>query len=263
MMLPFILSIPHCGVHIPPELRASIALSDQAIAESEDFGTREIFAQLPALDVIAAHWSRLVVDLNRPPHQYDAKGVVALADYFGRRIFHAGREPDEAAVKLWVARFHKPYYDRLAQMLRQADCIGLIDCHSLNGTGPPDAPDSGRKRRDVILSNNGDPEGRLVPGQGPLSCTTEVISRAADAFASQGFSVALNTPYRGGHITRYYGGRLRAAGRFAMQIEMNQDLYMTPGDVVCDSARVRHTAVRVERALAAWAGRLATSKKEG
>jgi N-formylglutamate amidohydrolase len=40
--------------------------------------------------------------------------------------------------------------------------------------------------------------------------------------------VAVNDPYQGGYITVHYGKQLMARGGFAVQIEMNQDLYMPP-----------------------------------
>jgi len=253
MKLPFILSIPHCGNQIPADIRPSIALSEHEIAEAEDFGTREIFADLPALGVIAAQWSRLVVDLNRSPDQFDPKGVVALTDYLGRKVFKPGCEPTRAQIQQRVAQFHQPYHAQLAAMVRLETFAGLIDCHSLNGTGPADAPDSGRKREDVILSNNGDHQGRQRSSADPLSCLAGTLQAAADAFAATGFSVALNTPYRGGYITTHFGQQLRHAGRFAMQIEMNQDLYMAPGALVCDTDRLHTTTERVKQALTLWA----------
>jgi N-formylglutamate deformylase len=256
MKLPFILSIPHCGNQIPSELRPSIALSESEIAEAEDYGTREIFADLPAVGIIAARWSRLVVDLNRSPDQYDPKGVVALTDYLGRTVFKPGCEPTLLEIQKRVAQFHQPYHDQLTAMLRGEPFAGLIDCHSLNGKGPADAPDSGRPRKDVILSNNGDHRGRQRSTADPLSCSAGTLQAAADAFVAQGFSVALNTPYRGGHITIHYGRQLRDAGRFAMQIEMNQDLYMAPGTLQCDRHRLHLTTERVKQALAAWAGQM-------
>ena len=49
-VLPFILSIPHCGLDIPAPLRPDLALDHDQILESIDFGTREIFGDMPALE---------------------------------------------------------------------------------------------------------------------------------------------------------------------------------------------------------------------
>jgi hypothetical protein len=49
-----------------------------------------------------------------------------------------------------------PFHDKLENTFASSDIKFLFDCHSFNGTGPKDAPDSGKKRKDIILSNNGD-----------------------------------------------------------------------------------------------------------
>jgi N-formylglutamate deformylase len=129
----------------------------------------------------------------------------------------------------------------------------LLDGHSLNGTGPADAPDAGRRRKDVILSNNGDENGRPVPDRGPATCPVHLLAAMAAAFERQGFSVSINAPYKGGDIINHYGPALIRAGRAAVQIEMNQDLYMAAGDIETDPRRIQEVAQRVERALAAFA----------
>jgi N-formylglutamate deformylase len=100
-------------------------------------------------------------------------------------------------------------------------------------------------------------EGRQRSSADPLSCSTGTLQAAADAFAAAGFSVALNTPYRGGYITTHFGRQLRHAGRFAMQIEMNQDLYMAPGALACDADRLHTTTEGVKQALTLWVGQMA------
>lgn len=249
MPLPFIISIPHCGHQVPDAIRSDMVLDALQIAESIDFGTHEIFSGLPAHAVIAARWSRLVVDLNRSPDQRDAKGVVALADYYGRSIYREGRRPTPDEVLDRLERFHHPYHSRLTLALNQTPTAALIDCHSLNGIGPPDAPDPGRRRKDVILSNNGDPNGKERPAGPPLTCAPEMLHCFKEAFEANAFSVALNTPYKGGYIIKHHGRRLVAEGRFAMQIEMNQSLYASADGFTPDADRIAQVARSVERAL--------------
>ena len=252
-VLPFILSIPHCGMDIPAPLRPDLALDHGQILESMDFGTREIFGDMPAVATIRARWSRLVADLNRAPHQRDAKGVVALTDYQGRRVFRAGCEPAQEEVEARVERYHRPYNRQLAQSLDQSDALLLIDCHSLNGIGPADAPDAGQRRKDVTLSNNGDSQGRPRPGMGPLTCPPEKLQTIAQCLIRSGFSVSLNAPYKGGYIINHYAPRLLATGRGAVQIEMNQDLYMTADKYEPDAERIAAIRERMLQALCAVA----------
>jgi N-formylglutamate amidohydrolase len=255
MTLPFVVSIPHCGRDVPPEIRRRMALNDRQIIESVDFGTFEIFGRLPAAAVIHTPWSRLVADLNRSADNRGAKGVIALIDYHGRPVFNPGAEPDDTVIDQRVALYHAPYYHRLTRAMARVPFEMLLDGHSLNGTGPADAPDAGRRRKDVILSNNGDENGRPVSGRGPATCPADRLAAMGEAFERQGFSVSINAPYKGGNIINHYGPALIQAGKAAVQIEMNQDLYMAAGDIEVDPRRIEEVAQRVERALAGFAER--------
>lgn len=249
MTLPFIISIPHSSANVPDDIGDTLALNQHQVIESVDFGTLEIFGALPAREIVTAQWSRLIVDLNRAPDQTDAKGVVAHTDYHGRPIYQPGQYPDRETINQRVNRFHRPFHEKIERALNNSDIIGLIDSHSLNGTGPDDAPDPGRRRKDVILSNNGDLNGEPRPGSGRTSCTVDQIRRFKQAFEDQGFSVSLNSPYRGGYITNHYGPLLAKEGRFAIQIEMNQDLFMRPGSLEPEKHRLAVVAQKVLMAL--------------
>lgn len=249
MTLPFVVSVPHCGGRVPDAIRRKVALDDRQVIESVDVGTVEIFCALPVRAVVQALWSRLVADLNRSPDHTGPKGVVALTDYNGRPIYKPGLEPDREEISRRVARFHRPYHEALERALKTPDIIGLIDGHSLNGTGPADAPDPGRPRKDVIISNNGDENGSPRPGCGPTACSGNQMQVFKRAFQNQGFSVALNSPYQGGYIVNHYGRQMDAGRGFAVQIEMNQDLYMPPASLEPDTQCVSAVARRVLAAL--------------
>jgi N-formylglutamate amidohydrolase len=249
IMLPFIISIPHCSAQIPEAVRGALALNEQQIIESVDFGSEEVFGGLSSRHVIKAQWSRLIVDLNRAPDQTDPKGVIALTDYHGREVFQPGRNPDHENIIARVAQYHRPYHEKLESALSDAGVIGLIDGHSLNGTGPVDAPDPGQQRKDITISNNGDANGAPRTGRAPTSCTIERIQQFKQAFQDQGFSVALNAPYLGGYITHHYGRQLIKQGRFAIQIELNQDLYMRPKSLAPDPHLASSVAQQVMLAL--------------
>jgi len=154
--LPFVISVPHCSGRIPEYIRPDLALSNDEIADSIDLGTREIFGVLDAGDILCSEWSRLVVDLSRDPERRDYKGVIARKDYFGRSVYHANTAPDEKEIadRLW--EYYWPYHNRLREALTRPYIRGVIDCHSLSSIGPPEAPDAGKKRKDIVLSNNGD-----------------------------------------------------------------------------------------------------------
>ena len=98
MKLPFVISLPHYSGEIPERIRPGIVLTRKEMVDAVDLGTREIFGCMSAEQLLCAQWSRLVVDLNRPPHQRDAKGPVALTDYHGRSVYKANAIPDEREI---------------------------------------------------------------------------------------------------------------------------------------------------------------------
>ncbi|MBS0013430.1 MAG: N-formylglutamate amidohydrolase [Desulfobacterales bacterium] len=244
-----IISIPHCAARVPGDIREQMALSDQEIRDAEDFGTAEIFGKMPAKTILQAKWSRLVADLNRAPDSRGPKGIVAETDYRGRPIYRPGRYPNAAAVEERIRQYYNPYHGKLAEAVADPSVRCLLDCHSLNGTAPADAPDAGKKRKDIIISNNGDTNGRPRPGHGPISCPAETMNRIRSALEAAGFSVAVNNPYQGGYITVHYGKQLMERGGFAIQIEMNQDLYMPPGALSPDPIKITEITRKLEKTV--------------
>ncbi|MCF8028661.1 MAG: N-formylglutamate amidohydrolase [Desulfobacteraceae bacterium] len=242
-----IITIPHCSARVPGEIREQMALSDAEIRDAEDFGTAEIFAAMPVKTILPAEWSRLVADLNRAPDSRGPKGIVAETDYRGRPVYLPGRYPDADAVEERVRKYYHPWHEKLARAVSDPDVKCLFDCHSLNGTAPADAPDAGKKRKDIIISNNGDTRGRPRPGRGPVSCPAEIMDQIRSDLEAAGFSVAVNNPYQGGYITVHYGKQLMARGGFAVQIEMNQDLYMAPGALRPDRDKVDEISRKFEK----------------
>jgi N-formylglutamate deformylase len=228
MILPVALSIPHCGTEIPPDIQQDLALSPDEIAESEDLGTREVFTGMPVLATQVARWSRLVVDLNRSADDLSPKGVIARKDYFGRKVFKPGFEPNQQESRRRVQLFHQPFHEKLIENLANPAIRLLLDCHSMDAVGPADAPDPEQRRAHISLGNNGGLDGGEAGSpSGQTTCPAGLLRDFASALESQGLSVSLNRPYSGGFITRHYGAILRKQGKSAMQIELNKDLVLS------------------------------------
>jgi len=228
--LPFVISVPHCSGRIPEGIRADFVLSNDEIADSIDLGTSEIFGTLDAGDVLCSEWSRLVVDLNRDPERRDHKGVIARIDYFGRSVYHVNAVPDKREISGRLREYYRPYHNRLREVLARPHIKGMIDCHSVSGIGPSEAPDAGKKRKDIILSNNGDHMGKMTPALGKTTCPSELLNLMKQVFLRAGFSVSINNPYTAGFISIHYAGAFADREKFAVQIEINQDLYVWTGN---------------------------------
>jgi N-formylglutamate deformylase len=253
MSLPFLVSLPHASHDLPDHVRAHIALSDEEIRESSDLGTLEIFGALPVRTALCATWSRLLVDLNRSPTQRDRKGVIARVDYQGRSVYREGLFPDEMEFERRLDLYYWPYHHRLAQAMMDPETTLLFDCHSLVGIGPPEAPDPGKKRCDIVLGNNGDLQGERLSQHGWTTCGKETLGCMKEALERVGFTVSINHPYSGGFITRHYGRLFEHLGKMALQIEINQDLYMEEGQMTIREEKIAEVSLRVRKAFEAIA----------
>jgi N-formylglutamate amidohydrolase len=243
--LPLVISLPHCSSALPPEIAPTLALTPlQALVEA-DLGTAEIFAGLPVLAMVAADWSRLAVDLNRDPANLGEQGVVARLSFGGLPVFRPGQEPDPAEVQRRIAVYHRPYHQRLAQALATPGIKAFLDCHAMDPVGPPQAPDAGRPRAQVVLGNR--------MGQ---TCSMEMLERLGEAFSRQGLEVAYNKPYSGGYITQRYGPGLLARGLMAAQIELNKGLYLDLDSQQLIAPRLADLRRRVRGALEEFAAGL-------
>lgn len=256
MRLPFLFSLSHNSDRIPDPIRPSIALSSQEIWESTDVGTDEIFGALPALEIVRAQWCRVVVDLNRSVHQKDSRGVIPRVDYQGRPVYRDRMVPHGVEADRRIMRYYHPYHEELQIALSAKGLRGMFDCHSLFGVGPVEAPDPGRVRPDIILGNKGDPSGNPIPSIGTVTCAPKIFRMMKAVFERNGFTVSLNHPYAGGFITAHYGKQLNAANGFAVQIEINQDLYLAPGEHRLLPDKVEHVKTNIFQSLDQIAGNL-------
>ena len=72
---PFVLNSPHSGRHYPERFLAMSRLDRNAIRRSEDSFVDELFAGAMALGVpmLAAHFPRAYLDVNREPWELDPR----------------------------------------------------------------------------------------------------------------------------------------------------------------------------------------------
>ena len=74
----------------------------------------------------------------------------------------------------------------------------------------------------------------------------ELLGRLMDLFLREGFRVARNTPYAGGHTTALYGKV--GTGSHALQIEINRALYLDE-DRIAKKAVFESVRARLGRAM--------------
>jgi len=220
--LPLLISFPHSGTYVPPELAARLtpeALdlpdTDWFVPELYDFH-REFGAS-----VICATHTRYVVDLNRPPdgaplYPGQRETTVCPTESFdGERLYREGAEPTSGEVAERLQRYWRPYHDKVSELMqdmvrRHGRCL-LWDAHSIHSTVP------GLFKGRLPDLNVGTADGR--------SCSPEILARVAACLsAQQRFSHVVDGRFKGGYITRHYGNP--ASQVHAVQLEIAQSAYL-------------------------------------
>ncbi|HTT83154.1 MAG TPA: N-formylglutamate amidohydrolase [Rhizomicrobium sp.] len=227
--LPFVFASPHSGRLYPARFVERSRLGPVALRRSEDAFVDELFAPVVELGapLLLARFPRAYLDANRAPAELDAamfEGALPFAvDRSSPRV-HAGlgiiprvvREGVEIYREKLSARdaeeriqqFYRPYHVQLERLVLETRArFGIaivVDCHSMPSAAA--APD-------IVLGD------RLG-----LAAAPQATYAAECAFTAQGFSVARNTPYAGGHTTQLYGRP--GASVHALQIEINRALYL-------------------------------------
>jgi N-formylglutamate deformylase len=219
---PLLVSMPHVGTYLPPELAGRMTEAGLAVPDT-DWHVDRLYDFLDELgaSVLSPTHSRYVVDLNRPPdgtNLYPGQDTTALVptDTFAREpIYCAGQAPDEREIAERIERYWRPYHDALRgelERIRSAHGYALLwDAHSIASELPRFF--SGRL-----------PDLNFGTASG-TSCAPAIESAVFEvARGVAGYSAVLNGRFKGGYITRAYG---RPAERIhAIQLELAQRTYM-------------------------------------
>jgi N-formylglutamate deformylase len=220
--VPLLVSMPHVGTDLPDDVAA--ALTPCALARADtDWHLDELYAFAHELgaSTLAARWSRYLIDLNRPPEDtnlypgLDTTGLCPV-DTFGReRLYRPGREPDAAEVQRRLARYWRPYHDRLRAELDRLralhGAVVLWEAHSIASV----VPRLFDGRLPDLSFGTADGKSCSPALEGALIKTAQAQDR---------YSFVFNGRFKGGHITRHYGDP--AGGVHAVQLEMVRSLYM-------------------------------------
>ncbi len=220
--IPLLVSMPHVGTDIPDEIAAR--LTPAALPRTDtDWHLEQLYSFLDEMgaSTIAARWSRYVIDLNRPPENtnlypgQDTTGLCPLDTFGSAPLYLEGTQPDEAEVKLRLARHWQPYHSQLRaeleRLLALHGKVVLWDAHSIASVVPRFFDG---KLPDL---NFGTADGK--------SCAAGMQDAIVNVARGQDdFTVAVNGRFKGGHITRFYGQP--ASNVHAIQLEMCQSVYM-------------------------------------
>lgn len=194
MKLPLLISVPHSGLRIPPEVEKLCLLTPEQITTDSDEGASTIYAlQSDVTAFLAADVARSVVDLNRAEEDRGLDGVIKT--HTSQRVPIYNDPLSEIVAEMLLARYYRPYHKKLSQLAKKAK-LG-IDCHTMSEYGPPVGPDPGRERPYVCLSN--------ADGTCPNTWLRNLVSCFQEVFAIE---VSVNVPFKGGHIIRSHSWEL-------------------------------------------------------
>ncbi|HIP31308.1 MAG TPA: N-formylglutamate deformylase [Crocinitomicaceae bacterium] len=243
--VPFILSVPHCGTEFPEELKGDYVPEMMANPDDTDWFVHELynFASEMGITIIYAKYSRWVIDLNRDPESaplYDdgriITGLTTTTDFFGKDIYISeDKIPNQAEVERRLVKYYWPYYQKIISLLeerkREFGKVLLWDAHSIRRSVP-----TIRKEffPDMILGNN---DGKTADSQ--------LISTTLSNLCSGEFEVSHNTPFKGGHITRFFGHP--ESNIHALQLEMNKILYMNDEEMQFNEVRANKVRIVLKK----------------
>ena len=217
---PLILSMPHPGTGVPPEVAAQLNARGKLV-EDTDWYMRQLygFAERFAPTIVEAQLSRFVIDLNRDPagvSLYPGQATTELVPtttFDGAPIWET--TPDANEIERRKAAYFQPYHTALAAEIARVKaehgyCV-LWDCHSIKSVIP-------RLFEGTLPTLN------LGTNSGE-SCAPGVEAAAVTAMAGQLLTQIANGRFKGGWITRHYG---RPAERVhALQMEIALSAYLT------------------------------------
>ena len=244
---PLLLSIPHDGRLLMPGQADRMTDEGRAIPDTDWF-VRDLYAFANELgaSVIAANYSRYVVDLNRPADDavlYEGQvstGLCPQKTFDGKAIYAQGKSVSVGEQKGRVERYWRPYHDRIATELARLKSVHgvalLWDAHSIASEVPMLFPG-------VLTDLNvGTDCGR--------SCGSGCESALMDVANASEYTAVLNGRFTGGYITRHYGNPENSV--HAVQLELSQRCYMDEKKLRYDDASALRLAGTLKKLLIAY-----------
>ncbi|MBP2154839.1 N-formylglutamate deformylase [Erwinia rhapontici] len=219
--LPLLLSIPHAGTQLTPEVESGLSDAARGLPDT-DWHIPQLydFARAMGVSVLVGNYSRFVIDLNRPPdnqalYTTATTGLYPETLFDGSPTFAPGKTPTPAQREGYLQHIWQPYHDKIEQELarirHQFGYALLFDAHSIASVIPR-------------LFDGKLPDLNLGTNDG-ASCHPELAQQlAACCDAQSQFSWVLNGRFKGGYITRAYGKPQE--NQHAVQLELAQCHYM-------------------------------------
>ena len=219
---PLLVSMPHLGTHVPPELLDRYV--PRAIdVEETDWHLDRLYNFLDGMgaSVLKPIYSRYVIDLNRPPDDapmYPGAANTELCPthfFTGESLYQAGRAPGAAEHESRRNIYWQPYHQALQNELNRIRALHgfvlLWDAHSIRSQIP-------------WLFEGRLPDLNIGTASGASAHPSITEAVAAACKKKPGVTSVANGRFKGGYITRHYGQPAHHV--HAVQLEKCQGLYM-------------------------------------
>ena len=220
--VPVVISVPHCGVAFPDDIRDQYVPSLIENPEDTDWFVDRLYDFAPAMGItlIKAHYSRWVIDLNRNPESTplynDGRVITALTpatNFLGDSLYQ-DTPPDEVEVQRRLEQYYLPYHQKISDLLddlqKEFAHVLLYDAHSI---------------KQVVTTIHSEPFPDLLLGSNDgNSAHPDLVNTALQALGAGDYSLEHNTLFKGGHITRSFGQPEHKC--HALQLERSKMLYM-------------------------------------
>lgn len=243
--VPILVSVPHCGVAFPDDIRSQYKASLIEAPDDTDWFVDRLYDFAPSMGMtmITATYSRWVIDLNRDPDSKplysDGRIITALCPsttFLGEPLYIDNRkEVAGAEVARRYTLYYQPYHNKIQQLLDEMKAefgtVLLWDCHSIRQIVTTIQKE---KFPDLIL---GDADGK--------SAVPNLIQTTLDILSSDSFTISHNHPFKGGTITRTFGKP--AENQHALQLEMPKVHYMDDTEIYYHEGRAKHMQQLLKR----------------
>lgn len=223
---PLVIDSPHSGRTYPEDFQHKCKLLDMAAAEdryvdhllenTKDYGASLLCAQFPRTyidpnrplddidtDMLSAPWPEII---NPSPKTKLGIGLIRSKLHKGQELYD--RKLTVREVQNRIEHYYTPYHRTLRNLLEEKhqkhSCYWHIDMHSMPAQSSP---------YNFII---GDRDG--------TTCDPAFRKIVKDTLESFGYSVTVNTPYKGVEIVRRYGQPEK--NKHSLQLEINKALYL-------------------------------------